>query len=380
MRFQAVMSLAIALNLGACERGRTHNSGGGNALDDSPVEVRTTNLYRFVGVEKALADARKAVGEQRWGDAQAAAEALLKQQPGHIEAQKLAEQAAFEAKNFTAFQAFNKAVQDKNPAAAATSYHQIGAGSQYLEPARPDYEKLREQWTVAREGEARAFAARGKCRDAHRVARAADELFPEMRPRLDVASGTCKPADDSEAETTPTSITASVTPSAPEPPPAPLVAPQVIERPDAAPPPAPPKPAVAAAAAAPPPLPAPAKPAVAVTAQPPPAAPAPGAAKPKFVSPAELEGYRVAGDKHPSLPAGARMIAIRDHVNNIVFGVALCVSVTGEPTSVQLLKASEFNDANDKIVADVQAWRFHPYLVAGKPTPVCTRVVFVYQF
>src|SRR5512143_1894252 len=94
-----VAALSVALALMGCERGRTRNSGGGATLDEKPVEASTTNVYRFVGVEKALSDARKAAAEERWADAHAAATALLKQQPSNPEAKKIAEEADFEEHN-----------------------------------------------------------------------------------------------------------------------------------------------------------------------------------------------------------------------------------------------------------------------------------------
>ncbi len=80
------------------------------------------------------------------------------------------------------------------------------------------------------------------------------------------------------------------------------------------------------------------------------------------------------------MPAGARMIAIRDRVGQITVGVAMCLDERGTPTSVALFKPSPYDDANDKIVADVRAWRFKPYLVSGQPAKICTRLALIYQF
>jgi TonB family protein len=66
-------------------------------------------------------------------------------------------------------------------------------------------------------------------------------------------------------------------------------------------------------------------------------------------------------------------------VRSITAGVSLCVSAAGAPTSVQLLKPSDYEDANERILSDIRKWRFRPYLLGGQPVPVCTRVVFVYQ-
>jgi hypothetical protein len=86
----------------------------------------------------------------------------------------------------------------------------------------------------------------------------------------------------------------------------------------------------------------------------------------------ELEKYRIAGDRRPSLPAGAIRIAMRDRVERFNVGVSLCLSDKGEPTTVKLIKPSVYDDANEKILADVRKWRFKPYLINGQAAPVCT--------
>ncbi len=364
----ALVGLLLALSSAACdERGRTRNSGGTATLETERVARR--NIYRFVDVDKALADAKKAVSEERWDDVAAAAAELLAREPGHLEGRRLADLAAFEGPNLTRFTELRKALEERTVSLVAASFHAIGDGSRYQELARPDYEKVREQWVLVREADARSLVRAGRCRDAHRVARSANDLFPEMRPRLDVAAGNCRPAtnqDEPDPEPPPAASApvASLQP-VPETPPEPEPLAEAEPTPEAAPEPPSPTPA-------PPPPPTP------VVPPPPPPLPA-APARPAMITPTDLEPYRNAGEKRPALTAGARMIATRDRVKQIAVGIGLCVSAAGLPTSVELLRPSDYNDANEKIVDDVKKWRFRPVLVDGKPSAVCTRLVFLYQ-
>src|SRR5262249_44689232 len=117
-------------------------------------------------------------------------------------------------------------------------------------------------------------------------------------------------------------------------------------------------------------------PAKAIVAEP----PAPAAAGvPRNVPIAEMEAYRTAGEKLPRLPAGANMIAHRDGVKRMMVGVKLCVSESGVPATASLVKASDYADANERILAEVKKWRFRPYLYNGQPVPVCTATLLNYQ-
>jgi hypothetical protein len=97
------------------------------------------------------------------------------------------------------------------------------------------------------------------------------------------------------------------------------------------------------------------------------------------VLPSELEKLRASGEPHPGLPPGTSQIAQRTHVTTIAMVVSLCLSEAGVPTTVELTQPSTYDEANQKILKDVHAWRFHPYVVGGQALPVCTRMRFVYQ-
>jgi protein TonB len=375
-KFIIVIALAGAV-LGCDKRSRTRNSAG--SLDDSQESrpMASANVYRFTGVEQSLSDARRAVAEERWDEAIAATDALLKQQPGNTEAQSINHQARLEAPNQLHYADFMKAAGAAEVAAAMKQYRQIAEGSLYRDKARIAYEKLRTSYVDAQESEARAYVRAGRCDEARRAVRVTSDWFPEMRARMDEAASGCRPArGESESRTAalekgiereekpvPTPMAAAVatpTPIAPAP---------VTVASEPKPAPEPPK-ALAAAPSVPPPA-----PARSLVAEPPAAPSAP----PRNVPIAEMEAYRVAGDKMPKLPAGANMIAHRDGVKRMMVGVKLCVSETGAPTSATLVKASDYADANERILAEVKRWRFRPYLYNGQPIPVCTATLLNYQ-
>jgi TonB family protein len=341
--------------LAGCQgRSRTKNSGGGE-LAETAAGPKAANIYRFVTVEQSLADARKALQAERWAEAHSVAQALLKESPGHLEAQRIEAQAQAEVASQPHFEAFTKALLAKDNVALGAHFRGIAETSVYFDRARPDYERVREQWVVLRETEARALVHAGRCRDAHRVARSANDTFPEMRPRLDLVTEICRPAAGQEVEPELPSVAAAPVASLT------AVPAEVAPAPAPAPPAEPDPPAKVAKVVEPPP----------------PSAPPPS--RPKLVASIELEKLRLAGEKRPVLPAGANMIAHRDHVANIIVGVSVCLSEAGVPTTVELVKPSGYEDADDKIVTEVRAWRFQPTIVDGRAVPVCTRLIFNYQ-
>ena len=58
--------------------------------------------------------------------------------------------------------------------------------------------------------------------------------------------------------------------------------------------------------------------------------------------------------------------------------VKLCLSAAGEPTSVAFLRGTGFPAADDKIRAEMNAWRYRPYRADGQAVPVCMAINFVY--
>lgn len=395
--------LALTAVTGCEKRTRTKNSSSGSALFEEQAST-ATNVYRFAGVEQSLTDARNAVKEENWAQAVAATDALLKQQPNNTEARALNTQAKLEGPMLVKFTELNKAVAANEVGVAMRHFKGLSDASMYHERAQALMDKMKTTVIENQLTDARAHNRAGRCDEARRVARVTTDWYPDARDRLEEAVAGCRPVK--------TTTTASVTPSSSnetarseEPPAKPaavamaatvpsapigLAAPEKerekAPEPKTGEPPAS-KPAAAAfgdrtLAAA---LPAAAPSTVRTLPSAPPVAPKPEAAPtlvptaPKIVPAAELETLRLAGDREPSLPAGAKMIMKRDNVKKISVAVKVCVSEQGSTTSVKLVKSSDYGDANEKILSDIRKWRFRPYMSNGVAIPVCTATLLTYQ-
>jgi serine/threonine-protein kinase len=165
-----------------------------------------------------------------------------------------------------------------------------------------------------------------------------------------------------------TQPTPAITPPAPavtHPAPAPTAQPSVAPPGSAQPAPAPPPAAVATQPAAPAPEQAP--PAVAAPAAPPPTV-------------ATLDANRISGE--PTIaPDDRTQIEINRRGLDRVIGIfKVCLSVTGDIASVNPLKSTGFAEYDWKISTAIRnKWRYRPFLVAGKPSAVCTSVRFIYS-
>jgi hypothetical protein len=133
---------------------------------------------------------------------------------------------------------------------------------------------------------------------------------------------------------------------------------------------------------APPPVPLP-PPSTAPTAitsavPPPPAAAAPAASQ--VVTPAALDANRVSGEKR-IVPDEVTMDAIgRSGQDTLVSSYKVCVTAEGSINSVIQLRSSGFAAYDEKIQATIRKdWRYRPFLVNGKATPVCTAFRFIYS-
>jgi hypothetical protein len=351
--------VCAAAVLGAsCEKSsRTRNSGGSTSLTDD-IEQTPLPVYNFVTAEQSLRDARGAVSAEKWGEAQVAAQALLDKQPENAEAIKLRDRAKAELANQTSFARFAKAAASADGVAMAKAWRDIAEESIYKERGRPQFERVKAGFLDAQANEATRLAHVGRCDDARRVARTIADYFPDAHERFDAIPAGCRPGRDDKSAREVASLERgdrrSEREAADTSPPVEAPAPEA-------------KAAVVDPAAASPAQ----RPAI-VDVPPPPASP-------RKIAQGELESLRVAGARFPSLPAGARTIAHRDGVKTVQMAAEVCVGENGAMSSVRLLRGSDYNDANDKVVADIKEWRFRPYVVDGKPIPVCAPVILRYS-
>jgi len=58
--------------------------------------------------------------------------------------------------------------------------------------------------------------------------------------------------------------------------------------------------------------------------------------------------------------------------------VKICLSEKGSVKSVSVLKASAYPKYDAKIVKEMKSWKYRPFLVDGKATPVCSAITMIY--
>jgi TonB family protein len=91
-----------------------------------------------------------------------------------------------------------------------------------------------------------------------------------------------------------------------------------------------------------------------------------------------IDKQMVAGERQIHLPDQVlREMAARG-ISSATIAVKLCISADGAPSLVELHKSSGYQAADDNVLARVRDWRFKPYIIDGKPVPVCAGVFFNY--
>jgi protein TonB len=363
------------LALSGCDRrGRARSTSGSLGEGDTPAPMGSTNIYRFAGVEQSLADARKAVQEERWDQAIAATDALLREQPNNNEARSLNHQARLELPNQQHYIEFIRAAGANEVATAMKQYRLIAEGSLYRDKARLPLEKLRAAYVDNQENEANALSRAGRCDDVRRVVRVTTEWFPDSRGRLDDAVASCRPAPAGvkTAELTlpkRVGFKDAVEPVAlalPQPP-APAQAQPQEEKKEPVKAPEPEKLArtETASIAAPPPAPLA-------------AAPAPAPTKPQLVPLTAIESQMIGGEKEIHLPPAILQVMSKKGIKQTTMVVKLCINASGAATSVDIAKSCGYAEADRNVVDRMHEWKFHPYMVNGQAVPVCAVKMFRY--
>ncbi|HEY5928063.1 MAG TPA: hypothetical protein VIV11_40530, partial [Kofleriaceae bacterium] len=131
-----------------------------------------------------------------------------------------------------------------------------------------------------------------------------------------------------------------------------------------------PQPAAAAAPAdtAPPPD---------ATAPPPAAGTTPTAAP--MVPPTVLETRRIKGSKLITPDDMDKHRMAEKGLKRVIATFKLCLAVTGEISSIDLVTSSGIPSYDEKIRRGMSEWRYSPFEINGKPAPVCTQVTFIYN-
>jgi protein TonB len=117
-----------------------------------------------------------------------------------------------------------------------------------------------------------------------------------------------------------------------------------------------------------------------VVAAPPPPPPPPPPAPPQNLPPTTVEANRISGEKNIVPDDVTKTEISRSGKDKLVGSYKLCLTGEGNVASVVQLKSTGFAAYDSKIQSTIRSdWRYRPFMMNGKPTPVCTAVTFIYS-
>jgi pSer/pThr/pTyr-binding forkhead associated (FHA) protein len=167
-----VLLLAAALTFFIFRDRLLGHIGGGSAVDAQvatlPVGPPTPSADLNVG--RALAEINQALKEERWEDAIARCDELLKQKPDDELARDRRQRAEAEKKNKDAFTRYQQALAGHDADAAVGAYNEIADDSVYKERARQTFAEVREKYVQAHLARVQELAGQGHCTEARREA------------------------------------------------------------------------------------------------------------------------------------------------------------------------------------------------------------------
>jgi TonB family protein len=109
------------------------------------------------------------------------------------------------------------------------------------------------------------------------------------------------------------------------------------------------------------------------------AVPAVAAPDPIEVSPSELAGRRIAGEKQIEPDDDTRAEMIRAHKDRVIGSFKICIDREGKMENVRVVKSTGFPAYDRKLKRKMMEWRYEPYTSHGKPVPMCGVVTFIYH-
>jgi TonB family protein len=102
------------------------------------------------------------------------------------------------------------------------------------------------------------------------------------------------------------------------------------------------------------------------------------ASTPQNVPPNVLEALRISSTKLIVPADDDKRAFAKSKREKMVASVKLCVDTSGNVSGLQLLKSSGFARYDAKLLREMAAWRYSPFMAQGNAAPVCTAVTFIY--
>lgn len=101
--------------------------------------------------------------------------------------------------------------------------------------------------------------------------------------------------------------------------------------------------------------------------------------KPPIVPPGVAKGLRISGNENIYPPEMVRVDMMHAGKDVVQATVQVCVSKSGTVDSVRLIKKTGFTAYDDVLSREIREWRYKPYLIGGRPSPMCTVAMIVYR-
>jgi len=90
-----------------------------------------------------------------------------------------------------------------------------------------------------------------------------------------------------------------------------------------------------------------------------------------------LEARRISG--HRDIQPDRRDARAIARARRRVFAIVkLCLDDRGVPACIEFYQRSGYEDWDSRLVDGVRTWRYSPYLLNGRPQPVCAKITFLY--
>ena len=99
---------------------------------------------------------------------------------------------------------------------------------------------------------------------------------------------------------------------------------------------------------------------------------------PPIVPPRAVEEHRIAGERAIEPDARTKTFIQINSFGRVVGTFRLCLDATGKPEAIDVLRSTGIASYDQRLIDGMSAWRYSPFELDGKPTPVCTGITFIY--
>jgi len=98
---------------------------------------------------------------------------------------------------------------------------------------------------------------------------------------------------------------------------------------------------------------------------------------PPLPAPAAIEALHIAENKLIVPDDVTKADIMMSGKSRLIGSFKLCISTSGHVSNVTLLKSTESPSYDEELRKELLQWRYRPFIVDGRPAPVCTAVRFI---